>query len=269
MSAAYPLYVRIDHLWCRVVLGLFFMLMLIGPQNAVAAEHDVIIPPGKGRFLFIDEQEGVPAKQITVYTFLAKGLKPNLAPIVFVMHGHGKNAEGYRDVWVEHAEKYQFMVVVPLFDKEQWGGGDYSYASLIAKDGTPQPKSMWSFMVIERLFDFIKRSTGNGNPQYLIYGHSEGGQFVHRLVLFLPEARFARAVAANPGWYTVPNFGVKYPYGLVRVTGYNRLAKEEPRTGVCPHARRPGHGPQRQRPPQNAGGNGPRRKPVRARTELY
>jgi methyltransferase (TIGR00027 family) len=38
---------------------------------------------------------------------------------------------------------------------------------------------------------------GNKNPSYFIYGHSEGGQFVHRLVLFLPDARFARAVAAK------------------------------------------------------------------------
>ncbi|HET7158235.1 MAG TPA: hypothetical protein VFI62_04520, partial [Burkholderiales bacterium] len=41
-----------------------------------------------------------------------------------------------------------------------------------------------------------------------------GGQFVHRLVLLLPEARYARAVAANPGWYTRPTFAIDYPYGL-------------------------------------------------------
>ena len=101
----------------------------------------IAIPPGVGSFSFADEQ-GDPSKQITVYTYLPGRLKPSDAPIVFVMHGHGKNAKSYRDPWVEYADKYQFMVVVPLFDKEQWGGGDYSYASVIAKQGKLQAASI-------------------------------------------------------------------------------------------------------------------------------
>ena len=130
------------------------------------------------------------------------------------MHGHGKNAKGYRDTWIEHADRYEFMVVAPLFDPEQWGGGGYSYGSVIGRDGRLQDASMWSFSVIEHLFDAIKGATGNQSAKYFIYGHSEGGQFVHRLVLLLPDARYARAVAANPGWYTMPRFDIKFPYGL-------------------------------------------------------
>jgi hypothetical protein len=73
---------------------------------------------------------------------------------------------------------------------------------------------MWSYSVIEHLFDAIKEATGNQSPDYSIYGHSQGGQFVHRLVLFLPNARYSKAVAANPGWYTLPTFDVQFPYGL-------------------------------------------------------
>jgi len=130
------------------------------------------------------------------------------------MHGKGKNAKGYRDTWIEHADKYEFMVVAPLFDPEQWGGGEYSYASVISRKGKLQDASMWSFNVVEHLFDAIKDATGNKSPKYFLYGHSEGGQFVHRLVLFLPDARYAKALAANPGWYTMPSFDVKFPYGL-------------------------------------------------------
>jgi pimeloyl-ACP methyl ester carboxylesterase len=84
----------------------------------------------------------------------------------------------------------------------------------VDKQGRPEDKSKWSFSVIEHLFDAVKRATGSKMAQYYLYGHSEGGQFVQRLVLFLPEARYARAVAANPGWYTTPDFDVKFPYGL-------------------------------------------------------
>ena len=50
--------------------------------------------------------------------------------------------------------------------------------------------------------------------QYDLYGHSAGGQFVHRLVEFYPQAKFRKALAANAGWYTFPSFQIAYPYGL-------------------------------------------------------
>lgn len=186
---------------------------LTQPQTVLSAGPAIRITPGYGSFAFVDAK-GDPSKQITVYTYLPKRLRPDAARIVFVMHGHGKNARGYRDTWVEHADKYGFMVIAPLFDPRQWAGGPYSYASVMTGEGSLQNQALWSFSVVEHLFDAIKEATGNKSPQYFIYGHSEGGQFVHRLVLFLPEARYAKAVAANPGWYTMPTFDVKFPYGL-------------------------------------------------------
>jgi pimeloyl-ACP methyl ester carboxylesterase len=106
------------------------------------------------------------------------------------------------------------MVIAPLFDREQWNRGAYSWASILGADGKPRDAALWSFSVIEHLFDAVKAATGNAAPRYFLYGHSEGGQFVHRLVLLLPNARYARAVAANSGWYTMPAPDVKYPYGL-------------------------------------------------------
>jgi hypothetical protein len=48
-----------------------------------------------------------------------------------------------------------------------------------------------------------------------MFGHSGGGQFVHRFVLFKPNARFNKAIAANSGWYTVPDGVACYPYGIL------------------------------------------------------
>lgn len=180
---------------------------------SAAAIPSITVAPGAGSFSFVDEK-GDASRQITVYTYLPSGLEASAAPIVFVMHGVSKNARGYRDVWIEHAEKNRFMVIAPLFDAAQWGGGRYAYASIVGRDGNLRDPSLWSLNVIEHLFDAIKGATGNNTPRYFIYGHSEGGQFVHRLVLFLPDARYARAVAANPGWYTMPTLAVGFPYGL-------------------------------------------------------
>lgn len=197
----------------HVLLVMLVAWMLTSPPALAAATSAISIASGAGSFSFVDEK-GDPSKQMTVYTYLPGGVEPEAARIVFVMHGVGKNARGYRDTWIEHADKYGFMVIAPLFDREQWGRGAYSYASVIGRDGGVPDASMWSFNVIEHLFDAVKGATGNSSSRYFIYGHSEGGQFVHRLVLFVPNARYARAVAANPGWYTWPTFAIRYPYGL-------------------------------------------------------
>jgi poly(3-hydroxybutyrate) depolymerase len=195
----------------RVLLLLAGALAL--SQNGCAAGSAISIATGAGRFVFADAKGDV-SKPVTVYTYLPTGVKPESAPIVFVMHGFGKDAKGNRDMWMEHANRNGFMVFAPLFDPAQWGKDGYAYASVIGKDGSLRDPSLWSYSAIEHLFDAIKEATGNGNPTYDIFGHSEGGQFVHRLVMLLPDARYARAVAANPGWYTMPDFNVKFPYGL-------------------------------------------------------
>jgi poly(3-hydroxybutyrate) depolymerase len=53
-------------------------------------------------------------------------VKPAQARIVFVMHGVSKNADKYRDVWIEEADKCRLLIVAPLFDSQQWGSGEYS-----------------------------------------------------------------------------------------------------------------------------------------------
>lgn len=204
---------RLYHTRLHMFGLVLFVGTLIQSQPVSSAGPAIKISPGSGSFSFVDAK-GDPSKQITVYTYLPARLEAEAARIVFVMHGHNKNASGYRDSWIEYAEKYGFMVVAPLFDALQWPRGAYSYASVMTEKGKPRNEALWSFSVVEHLFDAIKQATGNKSRTYFLYGHSEGGQFVHRLVLFLPNARYAKAVAANPGWYTMPTFDVKFPYGL-------------------------------------------------------
>jgi alpha-beta hydrolase superfamily lysophospholipase len=84
--------------------------------------------------------------------------------------------------------------------------------------GKPVERSKWTFSAIEHLFDHVKAAAKNTSKRYYIYGHSAGGQFVHRFVLFMPEARYERAIAANPGWYTMPQLEVAFPYGMRNTT---------------------------------------------------
>lgn len=169
------------------------------------------IGPGVlGRFRFADD----PGKRLTVWYYQPLRLPTN-APIVFVMHGVKRDADNYRDTWMFAAERFGFLLLCPKFSKRSYPRAAYQLGNLVAGEGEPLPRNEWSFNAIERLFDFVKEKTGNTSERYHIYGHSAGGQFVHRLALFVPEARYATAIAANAGWYTMPTFGSdEFPYGL-------------------------------------------------------
>jgi len=62
------------------------------------------------------------------------------------------------------------------------------------------------------LFDEIVCRIGGSQRGYALYGHSAGGQFVHRYVAFADAPRMEVAVAANSGWYTMPT-DAAFPYG--------------------------------------------------------
>ena len=140
-------------------------------------------------------------------------------PVLIVLHGYKRNAADYRDVWAEHAERHRVLVAAPEFDREQFPGPrEYEVGNMRTPDRRAfLPEADWSFGVVESAFDAARAWSGAEAERYFLYGHSAGGQFVHRMALFQPEARIEAAVAANAGAYTVPREEERYPYGL---TGY-------------------------------------------------
>ena len=61
----------------------------------------------------------------------------------------------------------------------------------------------------------ITTNTLSNAKTYDLFGHSGGGQFVHRFVLLKPNARINKAIAANSGWYTAPDGIANFPYGIM------------------------------------------------------
>lgn len=164
----------------------------------------------RAQFVF-DGWDGPP---LDVYLTVPAALAPD-RPVIFVMHGQQRNADEYRDQWHELAIRHDFLLVVPEFSRKGFPGSNaYNLGSVYDDKGRRQPPSQWSFSAIEPLFDAVRERHGLVVERYSIYGHSAGGQFVHRFLMHVPEARVARAVAANAGWYTLPDFSVDWPYGL-------------------------------------------------------
>lgn len=188
------------------------LLALLGPIVAPLAAQDFRLAVGASQFIS-DHRIGASLGRITVWTHRPKELAPN-APVLFVMHGVQRNGQHYRDQWQSHAERANALLLVPEFSAVSFPGSTgYSAAKLdTASDGTGATAAIYT--MIEEIFDRAKSFTGLDTANYRIYGHSAGAQFVHRLVMLNRRARLNIALAANAGWYLMPDFAVNFPYGL-------------------------------------------------------
>ena len=191
----------------------FLFLALVVVTGSVAIGKTNRIRGGSGSFVFRDLR-GNKNKPITIWYYMPKEPKPKM-PVVFVMHGVKRNGQEYRNAWVKHAEKEKFLLLVPEFTAKLYPGSrQYNLGNMFLSSGKPINKSKWTYTAIEHIFDHVRSNMGVTAEKYSIYGHSAGAQFVHRLVMFVPEARIDTAISANAGWYTMPTFRFKFPYGL-------------------------------------------------------
>lgn len=189
------------------------LMLALAPVHASAASADARLAAGSGSFGFAFESGGA-ARKITVWYHRPAEATAD-APIVFVLHGQGRNASTYRKYWIPFAERQRFVLLVPEFSRDEFPGElEYNLGHTSTAEGTPLPEAQWSFNAIEQIFDRVRAANGFRQAAYDIYGHSAGGQFVHRLVMFMPQARFRVAVAANSGWYCMPDRSIAAPYGL-------------------------------------------------------
>jgi len=135
-----------------------------------------------------------------------------------VLTGRQRNAEEYLSSWVDWGAKNNYVVLAPYFDDKNWpeplGYNFGNIASGKEKDNVSNPKSKWSFTLVDQMFDHAKKMFGLKVKQYDLFGHSAGGQFVHRFMLYHPVNRVRIAIAANPGFYTLPTLDDEFPYGL-------------------------------------------------------
>ncbi|MCL2416476.1 MAG: hypothetical protein FWD02_00885 [Bacteroidales bacterium] len=153
---------------------------------------------------------------INVFYHIPEGVNKRTAPILFSIHGTLRNADDYRDFFIEEANALGFMVFAPEFRNEGLfaGAPGYNLGRVHDEFGQLRPREEWTFSVIEPLFDFIRKDLRSRHTTYDMFGHSAGSQFIHRFLFFVPEARVNRAIAANAGWYTLPDLTVDFPFGL-------------------------------------------------------
>lgn len=141
-------------------------------------------------------------------------------PILFAFHGSERDGNYSRTALIDEADGLNFIVIAPQFSELYYPGGDSYNLGNIFQDGdnpssgTLNSEEIWSFSVIEPLFDAVKKSLGSKVEKYDVFGHSAGAQFVHRYLIYKPQARVRKAVSASSGWYTMLDNAITFPYGL-------------------------------------------------------
>ncbi len=146
-------------------------------------------------------------KPVTIFYYIPTKGDVSKMKILISMHGAERSGMIQRGVWRNLAEKHGFIVIAPQFTHENgYQENDYQFGgvSKTKKKFDLKPEEEWTYKIIESLFDYTKKLTGNKSKNYDMFGHSAGGQFVHRYLLMTPEARVNKAIAANPGNYTYP-----------------------------------------------------------------
>jgi hypothetical protein len=136
-------------------------------------------------------------------------------PVLFVHHGVKRNGRDYRDYWQPHVDQGGFLAIAiefppAAFPEHLW----YNFGNLRSADGSANPRRDWTFGIDGRLFAALRKQGVTTTHRYGLFGHSAGGQFVHRMLSFGYRNRVAVAVGANAGTYAMPDLSIDWPWGL-------------------------------------------------------
>lgn len=150
--------------------------------------------------------------EVTIRTFNYKPKEFRSGPIIMVFHGVLRNAEEYRDDAIEMGDRFNGLIVAPLFDDVTFPKRKYQFGGIV-ENGMVTPRDQWTGQYVNRVSKVLREREGlQKSPLYLI-GHSGGGQFLARMAVFV-ETDAKRIIASNAGTYLFPSASPSFPYGL-------------------------------------------------------
>lgn len=190
------------------------LLALMAAPAAHAQDERPFQQSGRSHVLHQDVSPGG-TEPINVETYVPEACAAKACPLVIAMHGLTRNAEGARDSWIAAADRYGLLIAAPHFDKDRFPTRLYQQGGVRGESD----RSKWVYSAIERFFDVALATGRVAGSSYALFGHSAGGQFVHRMTILMPEARFSTAVSANAGYYMLPvgregAGGFGFPYSI-------------------------------------------------------
>jgi hypothetical protein len=187
-----------------------------------------LVQPGRASIPYLDRYNS--DRPLVLECFRPQAHKPD-HPVVIVQHGASRNGAEYCEAWIPAAERHGLLIVAITFSKEAWPDAvTYNNGHVLDEEGRLRPREFWSQAIPGRVFALLREAGVARRDKTYLWGHSAGGQFVHRLLATQPPGIFEAVGAANSGWYTLPTLDLHYPDGLggigltrddvVRLLGY-------------------------------------------------
>ncbi len=165
--------------------------------SAAAADINGTLQEG---VMMVRAQDNDPGRSYLLY-IPRKGGKD--APVFVSVHGISRNAIQQAYLFAPLAERYGVVMVVPYFPEPPFW--DYQF---LGRKG----KGSRADLALEQILDEVGKLTHAKTDRLYLFGYSGGGQFVHRFMLAHPD-RVAKLAVGAAGWYTMPDPGMRYPYG--------------------------------------------------------
>lgn len=182
-------------------------------MSLVATLSAALTAPGRNAIPFVDG-EGDPGRPLTLHTYRAAGYTPD-RPVVLVQHGMKRNGDEYRDFWIPAADRHRLLIVATTFSNEHYPNAEhYNNGMVLDGQGGVRPRTAWTYASIGRIFALLRQAGVTTRPQAYLFGHSAGGQFVHRLLSTQPHDPYEAVIAGNSGWYSLPTLERPFPEGL-------------------------------------------------------
>jgi poly(3-hydroxybutyrate) depolymerase len=181
-------------------------------MNETPDLRELVALPGANSLGWRDAE--FPDRPLWLHTARPRHFTPR-TPVLFVHHGVGRNGAAYRDYWLPLAEENDLLAVAIEFPEESFPDYlRYHFGNMHNEDGSPNPREKWTYGIVPRLFDALRAAGVTERERYGLFGHSAGGQFVHRMLSFGFRERVAAAVPANAGTYAMPDLTIPWPFGL-------------------------------------------------------
>lgn len=137
--------------------------------------------------------------------------------MMIALHGLDRKASEFRDAFVETAEQFGKVIVVPEFDLENFPTVySYNFGNVVdpSLDVPLKDRGAWSFSLVDRLFAALKEANRYQHHQFDMYGNSAGSQFVLRYVALTEGPLVHTTISSNSGIYMLPRLDLAYPDGL-------------------------------------------------------
>lgn len=175
---------------------------------------DVPLSTGVGKFTYKDYPPFAD-RPVDVHYYIPASGDVRKMPVVFVFEGGDRGYDYLLEAWKQEAEKEKFMVFIPHFGLKEYPLQDYQEIGVMDKvDNSIRAAEKLTPALVDKIFEYVRSHSGSERNGYIIYGHSAGGQFVQRFMLFYDSPYVEKAIIGSPGWYTFPDATQDFPYGV-------------------------------------------------------